>query len=375
MLIGSLVDMGVPISVLKSDLSKISSDLSLKSRKVKRGPLTCTLITPVFASGFKNRRYDWPDFYEMIKKFKDNSSFYDSLKDSLDLLRTSENEVHGTDRSKPHELGSADTIFDLICFYSAVKFLEVNSLHSSGIPFSQGSINISHGTVPSVSPVTLQIIKKLKIPVFDSNLAPNFECCTPTGVSLLKYFKFGVMSNSVIVKTGFGAGQTNRKEVANLVTAMLMSPSNQNQDLSIIETNIDDMNLEIIGHFMEELFKLDIRDAWYTNILMKKGRPGLKISVLVDPNKVDSVIDLLKLETKTFGVRIISSNQIRFKRKTETVLTKFGKLRVKVKLSDEGEEIDYSPEFEDCKKLAKMHNIPLKEIFEEAIIQSKIRPR
>ena len=156
---------------------------------------------------------------------------------------------------------------------------------------------------------------------------------------------------------------------------MLMSPSNQNQDLSIIETNIDDMNLEIIGHFMEELFKLDIRDAWYTNILMKKGRPGLKISVLVDPNKVDSVIDLLKLETKTFGVRIISSSQIRFKRKIETVLTKFGKLRVKVKLSDEGEEIDYSPEFEDCKKLAKMHNIPLKEIFEEAIIQSKIRPR
>jgi uncharacterized protein (TIGR00299 family) protein len=375
MLIGSLVDMGVPISVLESDLSKISSSLSLKSRKVKRGPLTCTLITPVFTSGFNNRRYDWSDFYEMIKKFKDDSSFYDSLKDSLDLLRTSENEVHDTDRSKPHELGSADTIFDLISFYSAVKFLEVRSLHSSGIPLSQGSINISHGTVPSVSPVTLQIIKKLKIPVFDSNLAPNFECCTPTGVSLLKYFKFGAMRNSVIVKTGFGAGQTNRKDVANLVTSMLMSPSNQNQDLSIVETNIDDMNLEIIGYFMEELFKLDIKDAWYTNILMKKGRPGLMISVLVDPNKVDPVINLLKLETKTFGVRIISSNQIRFKRKTETVLTKFGKLRVKVKLSDEGEEIDYSPEFEDCKKLAKMHNIPLKEIFEEAIIQSKIRPR
>jgi hypothetical protein len=126
---------------------------------------------------------------------------------------------------------------------------------------------------------------------------------------------------------------------------------------------------------MEKLFNLDIKDAWYTNISMKKNRPAVKISVLVEKKLVSKIVNLLKEETTTMGVRIINTERIRFNKTNDVVKTKYGSARINIKLSPENKEIGYYPEFEDCKKLAIMHNIPLKDVFDEVFLQSNNRPR
>ncbi len=278
---------------------------------------------------------------------------------TLDLIKESEEEVHKKKSSDMHELGSLDTMFDLIGFYSSIEWLGIYNFYSSAIPFSQGNIKIEHGLVSATAPVTLNIIKKLKIPVFSSAINSNFEFCTPTGVSLLNKFKFEDFGNSIIEKTGFGAGQSNPKERSNCITAMLMSCSNYiYDDLCIIETNLDDLTPELVGYFMEKVFELEVNDAWTTNIIMKKNRPGIKISVLCPKLKVDQVVNMFKLETSTLGVRVFPVSRTKFLRKTKMIETRYGKVRVKVKLSEENQEINFSPEYEDCKKLANKHNIP-----------------
>ena len=378
MLIGSLVDLGVPQEYLRLNLEKLDLGISIKSEMVTRGPYNCTLITPVIPTSIEQITYTWQEFNKLINVYKEDNILYSSIKSTLKLIQDCEIIVHKDSRSQPHELGNIDTIFDLVCFYSAIKYLKVDSIYSSGIPFSEGNIKVSHGTVSSLSPVSIELIQKLKIPLFGSRLNPNFESCTPTGIALMNTFNFKEINNSIIFKKGFGAGQADIKETSNCLSAFLMNFSNhesQVDNLSIVETNIDDMNPEIVGYIMEKLFNLDIKDAWYTNISMKKNRPAVKISVLVENEQVSKIVNLLKEETTTMGVRIINTERIRFNKTNDVVETKYGAVRINIKLSHENKEIGHYPEFEDCKKLAIMHNIPLKDVFDEVFLQSNNRPR
>lgn len=378
MLIGSLVDLGVPLEHISLNLEKLGLGISIKSETVTRGPYNCTLITPIIPLSIEKKNYTWQEFNNLINVYKDDNILYGLIKSTLKLIQDCEIIVHKDKNSQPHELGNIDTIFDLVSFYSAVNYLEVDSIYSSGIPFSEGNIKVSHGTVSSLAPVSLEIIQKLKIPLFGSKLNPNFESCTPTGISLMSTFNFKEINSSIILKKGFGAGQADIKESSNCLSAFLMNTNmheNQIDNLSIVETNIDDMNPEIIGYLMEKLFNLDIKDAWYTNISMKKNRPAVKISVLVEKKLVSKIVNLLKEETTTMGVRIINTERIRFNKTNDVVKTKYGSARINIKLSPENKEIGYYPEFEDCKKLAIMHNIPLKDVFDEVFLQSNNRPR
>ena len=134
------------------------------------------------------------------------------------------------------------------------------------------------------------------------------------------------------------------------------------------------MSPEFIPYVFEKILDLGANDVWSQNILMKKGRPALKISVLSRDNLVGDIIDILKKETSTFGVRIISIDRHAFERKIESVSTKYGDINVKLKM-DSNEIIGIYPEYEDCKNLAKVHNIPLKVIFDEAVMQFNNLPR
>ncbi len=378
MLIGSLVDLGVPLEYLRLNLEKLGIGVSIKSERVARGTYNCTLIIPVIPLAIEQKTYTWQEFNKLINVFKEDNILYHLIKSTLKLIQDSEIIVHKDKASQPHELGNIDTIFDLVSFYSAIKYLNVDTIYSSGLPFPEGNIKVFHGSVSSLAPVSLEIIQKLQIPLFGSKLNPNFECCTPTGIALMNTFNFKEISNSIILKKGFGAGQADTKEPSNCLSAFLMEVSShgdQVENLSIIETNIDDMNPEIVGYLMEKLFNLDIKDAWYTNISMKKNRPAVKISVLVEKDLVSKIVNLLKEETTTMGIRIINTERIKFNKTNDVVQTKYGPVRINVKLSDENMEIGHYPEFEDCKKLAIMHNIPLKDVFDEVFLQSNNRPR
>ena len=376
MLIASLIDLGVPIKEVVNNLKLIDSKISIETKKVNRGPVQCTLLKPVFPESLLNLEYGWEDLFYLIEPLKKNIDLYQNVKSTLSLIKESEEDIHGDEDNQPHEIGSIDTIFDIVGFYSCIDFLEVNYIFSSAVPFSQGNISIQHGAVASLAPVSMRLIKKINIPVFGFNRNINFESCTPTGLSLLKNFKFNNFGVSKIINTGFGAGTADIEGFSNSISVSIMSPTTNSLDkLSVIETNIDDMSPEVIPFLMEKIFQIGAKDVWCSNILMKKNRPAIMISVLCDEGILEQVISIINEETSTFGLRISSVDRIRFNREEKKVSTKYGDVRVKLKLSDNNTVIGYHPEYEDCKNLAKMHNIPLKVIFDQAIDQSKKMPR
>ena len=372
MLIASLIDIGVEIDELKKILKKFDNKASIKVKKVFRGVNQCTFIEPVIPEEL-DVSFNWTDLYSFAERIKTESFIYKNLIETIDLLKTSEEEVHKTSGPKPHELGNFDTIFDIVCFYKCIEVLDIKNLYHSGIPFSQGQISIHHGDVSSLAPVSLNLIKKLGVPIYTSSKNPNFEMCTPTGISLLKNFNQGKYLSGRIEKIGYGAGNKDFDNSSNSLSVSLISSSNY-EILKIIETNIDDMSPEFMPFLFDKFLDLGVKDVWSQNILMKKGRPAFKISILCSNELVDKIVNILKLETSTFGVRVSDVHREAFDRKIQTVSTQYGDIKIKLKF-DSGQIIGAHPEYEDCKNLAKVHNIPLKVIFDDAINQFNNLPR
>ena len=373
MLIGSLIDLGVDLNVLKNILTKIDKDLSFEVKKVSRGINTCSLISPKFPKNL-NKNFDWNELKNFGYLIKEEKFVYHNFNETIELLKKAEEHVHGEINVKPHELGNFDTVFDIVCFYKCLEYLNIENLYHSGLPFSQGEIEIDHGVVSSLAPVTLNLIKSLGVPIYTSKKNPNFEMCTPTGVSLLKNFNHNDDIGGIISKIGYGAGTKNFTNSSNSISVNLLIHNDNYELLNILETNIDDMSSEFIPFVFEKILYIGAKDVWAENILMKKGRPAYKISILCSNELNSKVINILKKETSTFGVRIYNIKREAFERRIETVSTKYGDINLKIKL-DSGKIIGAYPEYEDCKNLSKVHNIPLKVVFDEALKKFNNLPR
>ncbi len=372
MLISSLIDIGVDPSVLKKILFKINKKISFEIKKVKRGVNRCTLINPIFPDEL-NKNFSWDELKNFGKSIKDEKFVFKNFIETIDILKSSEEDVHNERNTIPHELGNFDTVFDIVCFYKCIEYLNTEKLYYSGIPLNQGEINIDHGIVSSIAPVSLNLINKMGVSVYNSKKNPNFEICTPTGIILLKNFNHSGSISGSIKKIGYGAGTKDFKDSSNSISVSLLS-SNDYDQLKLIETNVDDMSPEYIPFIIDKILDLGVKDVWVQNIIMKKGRPANKISVLSSNELTTEVIEILKKETSTFGVRISSVERQAFDRKIELVSTKYGEIKLKVKF-DSGNIIGAYPEYEDCKNLSKVHNIPLKVIFDEALAQFNNLPR
>ena len=372
MLIASLIDLGVDPIVLKKILFKIDKKITFEIKKVKRGVNQCTLIKPIFPNGL-NKNLNWSEIKDFGKLIKSENYVFKNFIETVELLETSEKEVHNDSNTEPHELGNFDTVFDIVCFYKCIEYLNVENLYYSGIPLNQGEIHIDHGSVSSVAPVSLNLIKKMRVNIYNSKKNPNFEMSTPTGITLLKNFNHSGSISGFIKKIGYGAGTKDFKDSSNSISVSSIE-SNNYEKLKVIETNVDDMSPEYIPFIIEKILELGVKDVWAQNIIMKKGRPAIKISVLSSNELISEVVDILKKETSTFGVRISTVERQAFDRKIEQVSTKYGEIKLKIKF-DSGNIIGAYPEYEDCKNLSKVHNIPLKVIFDEALAQFNKLPR
>jgi uncharacterized protein (TIGR00299 family) protein len=250
-------------------------------------------------------------------------------------------------------------------------------LASSAVEGS-GWVDCAHGRFPIPAPATLAILAARGIPL--SQCSEPHELVTPTGAALLAELveTFGPMQGLVAEKIGFGLGTRENKTRPNVLRAILGEAGGasavhdwETDAIAVLETNLDDISAEILGHFAEQALSSGALDVFHTPIQMKKNRPGALLTVLCAEADADKFAEMMLRETTSFGIRRHNVERRKLRREFATVQTPYGDVTVKLGRLD-GRVVQTAPEFESCKKLAAQVNVPLKTIYEAALKAVKV---
>ncbi|HZY25721.1 MAG TPA: nickel pincer cofactor biosynthesis protein LarC, partial [Bacteroidales bacterium] len=286
-----------------------------------------------------------------------------SMKIFMKIARA-EASVHGIpiDHVHFHEVGAIDSIIDVVGAAICFNSLNIEEVHVSSVELGEGFVNCDHGKLPVPAPATAEIIKG--IPVKKGGV--DFEATTPTGAAILATLgtNFNPDLKIKIEKTAYGIGQKEHEKVPNLLRVFLgeLATDTSGHDAIQIECNIDDMNPEFFEYISERLFKAGVSDVFYSNITMKKGRPGILFSVICEKESADAVKSIIFTESTSLGIRTFPFRKDTLVRKIETIQTIYGDVTVKRSFYD-GKEVSCKPEYEECKKIASAKGIPVKEVY------------
>ncbi len=364
MILGALIDLGVSSKELEKELKKLNIPaFKLEVKNVKKQGIGGVGVE-VVTKDKRERRLK--DILQIIAKSSLDKDIKESAKKIFTRLNDAEAQVHREHKEHMHfhELGMLDTIVDVVGAVVGIKKLGIERIYSSPLHLGTGFVKCVHGTLPIPAPATAELLKG--IPVYNKDI--KAELVTPTGAVLITSLaeKFGDMPRMKVEKIGYGAGHKDLP-IPNLLRVMVgeMDEDYEQDTVSLIQTNIDDMNPQICGYLMEKLFEEGALDVWFTPIQMKKNRPAICLSVLAERDDVNSLCDMIFSESTTIGVRISEVKRMKLARETKTIKTKYG--QVNIKIGRAGKVVkNISPSYDDCKKLAQKLNIPLKDILEEA---------
>jgi len=366
MTLGALIDAGLDIEKLKAELSKLNlGGYKISSEKVVKNGITGTQVY-VQVDEQKTHRH-----LRHINEIIDNSTLDDDIKNRAKnifrRLAESEAKIHNTTVEKIHfhEVGAVDAIIDIVGAVIGVKLLGIKKVYASKIHTGRGYVNCQHGKIPVPAPATMELLKDF--PIYSTGI--ERELTTPTGAAIITTLadSFGNMPEMMVEKIGYGAG-TGDLEIPNLLRIIIgedRSDAYESDTVTVIETNIDDMNPEFYEYVMEKLLDNGALDVYTAPVLMKKGRPGTLLSVITDENKLDYIISVLFSETTTIGVRMHRASRKKLHREVVTVSTEYGDIRVKLSRY-KGQVINIAPEYKDCRKIAIKNNIPLKQVYNAA---------
>lgn len=379
MLLGALLDLGVTVEALSGLLSGLGLDgYHLSAGRTAKVGISATKATVTLTNKAPAHRH-LPDILGIIS----NSNLPDSVKEKgtrvFSALAAAEGKIHGVSPEKVHfhEVGAIDAIIDIVGTISALDLLGVEQVLCSGLPLGTGFVQCAHGTLPLPAPATLEILRGA--PIVSCDIIG--ETVTPTGAALVKTLSsgFGSMPSMEVHSVGYGAGQADRK-IPNVLRAVLgevvpLKPGSgvytgkgeafSEDALTVIETNIDNMNPEFYEYIMSLLMGSGAVDVYLTPIIMKKGRPGQILSCLVPPHAESAVINILLRETSSLGVRLYPCQRYKLDREIISVATDFGLISVKVgRHPGNGRVMNIAPEWEDCKAAALQHNAPVKIVYD-----------
>jgi pyridinium-3,5-bisthiocarboxylic acid mononucleotide nickel chelatase len=299
-------------------------------------------------------------------------------------IAEAEGKIHGLPPEKVHfhEVGAVDSIVDIVGACIGLEMLGKPRVLAAPVVEGTGWVKCAHGRFPIPAPATLAILGARGIGV--TQCEEPHELVTPTGAALLAAFveHFGPMSGLVAERVGFGLGTRDNQTRPNVLRAVLgnaekktfniqhSTPNIQKNDWEIdrvaeLKTNLDDVNPEILGHFVEAALAAGALDVFHTPIQMKKNRPGVLLTVLCAEADADKFSEMILRETSAFGVRRTIAERRKLRRAFKTVKTKFGTVTVKVGTLN-GQILQAAPEYESCRKLAAQKKVPLKQVYEAA---------
>lgn len=369
MTLGALIDLGLDFEALRAELAKLGlRGYEIRAEKVRRGGISATKFTVEVDHRHPHERRGLSEIFEIIDSADISERAKSRAKEIFDRLAEAEARVHGVPKEEVHfhEVGAVDSIVDVVGTALALDLLGVEKVFSSPIPLGRGFTRSAHGTIPVPAPATVELLRGA--PVRGTDI--EAELTTPTGAAIASTLAsdFGPMPPMRIESVGYGAGSRElpqQPNVLRVVMGELCEEGLLTDVVTVLETNVDDMNPEMLGYLMERLFEAGALDVFFTPIQMKKNRPAVKVSVIARRGDEGRMAELMLSETSTIGVRMFEARRLKLPREVVEVDTPYG--RVKVKVSRMGEVVKIAPEYDSCKEAARKAGVPLRVVYEAAL--------
>jgi hypothetical protein len=366
MILGSLIDAGLSARLLKEELKKLRiPTIHLKVKKVLKSGLSATQVIVEGKSEKKSHR-NLKEILRIVERSGVEAKVKERSKEIFKRIASVEADIHQTQMGEVHfhELGGLDSIVDIVGSVWGIQKLGIEKIHVSKVNVGGGFVKCEHGILPAPAPATLSLMEGK--PIYSSGV--ERELLTPTGAAILTTLgsEFGSMPPVKVERIGYGAGRDNLPH-PNLLRLIIGTSESSlpKERVTVVETNIDDMNPQFYDYVMEKLLAMEVLEVFITPILMKKNRPGHLLTIICPSKKLPFVTKFLLRETTTLGLRWHEEEREKSDREILSKETKYGKIRFKL-ARWEGRIVNLSPEYEDCKSLALENGVPLKEVFEEA---------
>ena len=402
MFLGALLDAGVPLELFQKTVADLNIGASLELSRVDRAGISAAKLD-VVVNGEKDvpREEFWTDhrggdshqhdrphdhhndrqlsaILRILAAAPVSGSAKRTASEIFSALGAAEAKVHnvGIEDVHFHEVGAADAIVDILCAAVGADALGVDQFVSSSLNVGGGTVACSHGVAPVPAPATLELLRGA--PIYAGDIQK--ELVTPTGAAIVKVLvsSFGPRPMMTTEKIGYGAGARDFPRHANVLrlsvgetaaatfTAGRAGASQAEEDLAILETNLDDLNPQLIGYLVDLALAEGALDVFTTAVQMKKNRPGTLLTVLARPEQEEKLRGLLFRESSTMGIRTRHEKRHALSRRHEAVITRWGEVRMKI-ANLNGTMSQCAPEYEDCRRIAIEHRVPLKTVMQEAI--------
>ncbi len=368
MTVAALLDLGVPLEYLRAELAKLGlpdGSCELSTCRTERQHMPALKFDVAVHDHHTHRHYSGID--ALIAGSGLSGPVREKARRIFRRLAEAEARVHGVavDQVHFHEVGAVDSIVDIVATAICLEYLQVERIYASALPLGSGFVDCAHGRLPVPAPAVADLLQGVPL---HGECGPG-ERVTPTGAAILTALtsKFGQQPAMLLERVGSGAGGRDFPDCPNILRAFLGQSTTgceRSDDVIVAESNIDDSTPEILGYAMERLLEAGALDVFFTPIQMKKGRPGVTLSLLCRPAQLDELAALLLRETSAIGVRHYRAERIVLERRIVERATELGNVRFKQIIGSSGEILRASPEYEDCRRIALETGIPCREVME-----------
>ena len=418
MLLGALVDAGVPFEKLAETAAALNVGVRLERRKVSRGGLAGTKVDVLTGEGTgvahshaeaehnhsggianahvhphehphthgdehshehdhdeaRGHSHEHHRSLTAILKIIREARLDDGVKErasrAFQLLGEAEAAIHQIpiETVHFHEVGAVDTIVDIVCAAAGCAALGVDRWMASPLNVGSGTVECAHGTLPVPAPATLALLRDA--PVYAAG--PPMERVTPTGAAILRMLdvEYAALPAMRVSATGYGAGGRDTPGQANLVRLLVGESTGEEsgvESIAVIETVIDDSSPQLMAYVSELLLEAGAWDVYRVGVQMKKGRSGVQLTVLCRPELVPTLRELIFRETTTIGLHWRVEQKTSLAREFAEAQTAWGPVRIKIARWASGEVANAAPEYEDCRALARKCGVPLKQVMQAAM--------
>ena len=364
MFVGSLLDAGLPFEKLETILSGLKiSGYKISATKEGRNNIFGTrFFVSLQEEDQKVRHLD--DIKEILKDSDLPLPVIEGSIQVFEKLAIIEGKIHHISPNEVHfhEVGALDSIVDIVATVAGINLLGIEKLFTSRIPVGTGMIASAHGKIPVPSPATIALLRG--IPIYHSG--QDVEMVTPTGATLITSlcYSFGPMPHMIVDSIGYGVGSRTLVDRPNLLRILIGSDidKDRSETVVVLESNLDDMNPELLGYLMDSLFDAGAKDVSFSPIQMKKNRPGTQLQVIGQPEDRERLTAIIFRESTTLGIRYRFSQRAVLKREGLVVDSPWGKMSLTKVINQDGRTV-LMPEYEECRRIAQENNLALRDVY------------